>query len=56
MKRLVLTAVTFCVGILFVSSLTPEGVVFGLPLVLLSVVAGVKSLSQVLWRAVWRTA
>ncbi|SEO87267.1 hypothetical protein SAMN04487948_10685 [Halogranum amylolyticum] len=56
MKRLVLTAVTFFVGVLLVSSLTVEGVVFGLPLVLLSLVAGVKGLSQTLWRAVWRTA
>ncbi|EJN59983.1 hypothetical protein SAMN04487950_3601 [Halogranum rubrum] len=56
MKRLVLTAVTFCIGVLLVSSLTAEGVVFGLPLVLLSVVVSVKSLSQTLWDVVWRTA
>jgi hypothetical protein len=48
--------VTFCVGVLFASSLTPEGVVFGLPLVFLSIVASIKSLSQVLWDVVWQTA
>lgn len=56
MKRIVLTAVTFCVGLLFASSLTPEGVVFGVPLVLLAVVAGVQGVSETLWNAVWRTA
>lgn len=56
MKRLVLTAMTFVAGALFVSSFTLEGVVLGVPLVLLALVATVKSLSQVLWDVVWQTA
>lgn len=56
MKRVVLTALTFGFGVFFVSSLTLEGVVFGLPLVLLAIASVVPDLSQRLWQWVWKTA
>jgi hypothetical protein len=56
MKRVALTALTFAAGVFFVSSLTVEGVVFGLPLVLLAIASVVPDLSGRLWRWVWRTA
>jgi hypothetical protein len=56
MKRVVLTALTFGVGVFFVRSLTLEGVVFGLPLVLLAVVSTVTGVSRHLWQRVWKTA
>ncbi|WP_170830529.1 hypothetical protein [Halogranum gelatinilyticum] len=56
MKRVALTALTFVAGVFFVSSLTVEGVVFGLPLVVLAIASVVPDLSQRVWEWVWRTA
>lgn len=56
MKRVVLTALTFGVGLFLVSSLTLEGVVLGVPLILLAVVASIESLSRTVWERVWKTA
>lgn len=56
MKRVVLTALTFAVGVFLVWSFTLEGIVLGIPLVLLAIVAGVESLSRTVWKRVWKTA